>query len=370
MRRITIAFAILIMTTINITIASADSTIIYLTSKPHQLFDQTFRNDELVNDLLATGRLGKPLESKPSGNRTWVIDGQLLDEVAEMANGYKLSDKNLTTGELVAKSWLSRLLLITSGDKVIALPYGNPDVKLARSAAPNELNFYINYGIERVVFHLNRKTSPVDGTLWSTGRSKLTTTLRRNYTENRQALSTLSTVVKSDDLRAQRAKLAILLSPSLSKSDRDFFNLDAIKGVKSTQSKLRVSAGKYQIASESGQVPITIINSFDLPVRISLKLTPLNSRIQVNDVSDLIVGANSRTQLSIPFIAIAPGATTVIAQITNSKGGLIGPSARLAINTTFINSQVTWFTIGSAFLLFAAALTQTIRRIRRGRNEK
>jgi hypothetical protein len=81
-------------------------------------------------------------------------------------------------------------------------------------------------------------------------------------------------------------------------------------------------------------------------------------------------GANSRTQLSIPFTAIAPGATTVIAQITNADGDYVGPASRLSINIAFFDSRVTYFTIGAALLLFIAAFTQTIRRIRRGRHEK
>jgi hypothetical protein len=113
-----------------------DVTVTKLTSKPHQLFDGTFRNDDLTNDLLPTGRLGKPLESKPKGARTWVIDGALLDEVAAMAAGYELSNGELTTGQLVAKGWISRLILLTAGDKVFALPYGNPDLSLATRSAP------------------------------------------------------------------------------------------------------------------------------------------------------------------------------------------------------------------------------------------
>ena len=109
---------------------------------------------------------------------------------------------------------------------------------------------------------------------------------------------------------------------------------------------------------------------FDVPVKVAVKLTPLNSRVQVDNVTELIMGANSRTQLSIPFTAIAPGATTVLAQITNTDGEFVGPASRLTINVTFFDSRVTYFTIGAALLLFIAAFTQTIRRIRRGRHEK
>jgi hypothetical protein len=350
--------------------AAADTNVIYLISKPHQLFDGTFRNDDLAADLSSSGRLGKPLEEKRKGARTWVIDGQLLDEVADMADGYKLVKKKETAGEITAKEWLSRLLLVTSGDRVIALPYGNPDIDLAQRSAPSELRLYSTYGAERVSFHLNRKVSDENGSDWSTGKSKLSPILRKKYTQNRQALTKLSTIVSADEVRAQRAKLAILLSPSLNKQDREFFSFNATDGVAKTINKLKVTSGKYQITSQFGKVPVTVINGFDVPVKFNIDLTALNSRVQVSDISELTIPANSRTQLALPFTVIAPGSTTILAQVTNLDGVFVGSTARLSLNITIFDSRVAWFTIGAAILLFVAALTQTVRRIRRGRNEK
>ena len=370
MRKISSLFLVLIFSFLTLSQAVADNTVTKLISKPHQLFDGTFRNDELTNDLLPTGRLGKPLKTKPKGLHTWVIDGALLDEVAAMAAGYELKNKKPTTGQQVAQEWLSRLKLVTSGDKVVALPYGNPDIDLAKRSAPSELRFYTTYGIERVEFHLNRKISPDTDLNWSTGTSRLNPLLRKKYTQNRQALTALSTIVSAPEVKAQRAKLAVLLSPSLDKNDREFFSYNAAEGVAQTLNRLRVSSGKYQIASESGNVPVTVTNDFDVPIKVAVKLTPLNSRIQVDNVTELVMGANSRTQLSIPFTAIAPGATTVLAQIANTNGEFVGPASRLTINVSFFDSRVTYFTIGAALLLFTAAFAQTIRRIRRRRDEK
>ena len=348
--------------------ANGDNTVIHLVSKPHQLFDGTFRNDELATDLLATGRLGQELGQKRIGPRTWIIDGELLDEVAAMAKGYTLAGEEAPTGQSIAKEWLSRLLLVTSGDQVIALPYGNPDIDIAKRSAPSELRLYSTYGAERVAFNLNRKISTENGASWSTGSSRISPLLRKKYTQNRQALTALYSVVKDPEVIAQRAKLAILLSPSLNKGDREFFSYNASEGVAKTLSKLRVTSGQYQIASETGKVPVTVINGFNVPVEISVKLTPLNSRVQVTNIPSLLIPANSRVQLALPFTVIAPGSTTVIAQITNKDGAFIGPSAKLAINITIFDSKVTWFTLGAAALLFVAALTQTIRRIRKKAN--
>jgi hypothetical protein len=181
MKRIGLTLFVAFLTFSALPSANADSTVIYLTSKPHQLFDGTFRNDELATDLLSSGRLGQALTQKRVGPRTWVIDGELLDEVADMADGYKLADKKEPTGQLTAKEWLSRLLLVTSGDQVIALPYGNPDIALVKRSAPSELRLYVAYGQERVAFNLNRKISTESGVEWSTGTSRLSPLLRKKY---------------------------------------------------------------------------------------------------------------------------------------------------------------------------------------------
>jgi hypothetical protein len=349
--------------------ANADKSVINLVSKPHQLFDGTFLNDELAIDLLPTGSLGKAVEQKRSGARTWVIDAALLDEVEDMANGYVLQNKAAPTGELLAKKWMDRLLLATSGDRIVVLPYGNPDLALAKKLAPSELRLYSAYAYERAAFHLNRRITAENGALSSSGTSGLSAPLRKKYTQDRQALTALSSIVKDAEVQALRAKLAVLLSPSLNKEQRQLFSYNASAVVAKTLNKLRVTSGKYQIASKTGKLPVTVINNFTVPVIVNIKFTTLNSRLQVSNIIGLQIPANSRTQLAMPFTVVAPGATTVTAQITNSDGGKVGLPSRLAINITIFDSRVTGFTIGAAVLLFVAALTQTIRRVRKGRNE-
>ena len=350
--------------------ASADNSVINLVSKPHQLFDGTFLSDDLAKDLSPFGSLGKAVEQKRTKARTWIIDAALLDEVADMANGYVLENEAAPTGELIAKEWMARLLLATSGDQIIVLPYGNPDIELAKKLAPSELRFYSEYAYQRVAFHLNRRISEESSGNWSKGDSALSTSLRKKYTQNRRALTTLSSVVSAPELQAQRAKLAILLSPTLDEDGQRVFTYNADTSVADTLNRLRITGGKYQIASKTGDLPVTVINDFSVPVTVNIKFKASNSRLQVSNILGLQIPANSRTQLAMPFSVIAPGATTVIAQITNTDGEVIGKSSKLAINLTIFDSKVTGFTIGAAVLLFIAALTQTIRRVRRGRNEE
>ncbi len=361
----TLIFALLISLSVP---AHAGTNIIRVVDVPHQTFTGEFRNDNLATDLLPEGRLGLLLEKLPKAPRTWVIDAALLDEVSAMSRGYTLASKADGLGVDTAKIWLEKLQRMTLGDEVIALAYGNPDVRLAQSAAPSELRLYYFYGQERLTFYLNRPVQSEPG--WSQGKANLNAQMRKNYTVNRQALTRLTTVVSSEDLRALRARLSILMSPSLSPKDREFFALSATEGVAATLSKLRITSGKYRLTSENVKLPITLINAFDTPVTVNLELTPLNSRIQVSDIKKITLDAQSKTQFTIPFKVIAPGATTVIAQFVNDEGTHVSEEAVLALNLSVFDSQVAWFTSAAGLLLLVAAITQTVRRIRRSRREK
>lgn len=348
---------------ISIAPASAQNAPIIIADKPHQLFDGTFRDDELATSLLPNGKLGARVFSPPSGANTWIIDGRLLDEVFAMTDGYVLENKDDGVGALAAKSWLTRLALSTGGDRIYALAYGNPDIAIARSLAPSEFSFYLSYGKSQVEKQLKRKV--VTDQLTVTGTSSMSGLLKKSYTQSRQSLSKLSTVISTPEVEITRANLAVALNPYLKKEERVIFSRDTASGVEKFVNKLRITNGKYQLTSKEVKVPITLTNDFDTPVTLNLNLSPQNSRVQVGSQFRVTIEANSKTQLAVPFTVIAPGATSVIAQFTNDKGQKVGKEALLTLNLSIFDSRVAWFTSGAGILLLLAAITQTIRRIRR-----
>jgi hypothetical protein len=197
--------------------------------------------------------------------------------------------------------------------------------------------------------------------------SKLSGPDRKNYTVNRQAISKLSTVVAAPELELFRARLAILLSPSINGPSAEVFAQSAIDGVVQQQNKLRVNPGKYALTSESGNVPLTLVNGFTTPVKINLIFRASNIRVIVNDIREITLDPQSRTQMAVPYTVITSGATQVNAVLTNSDGKWLGPASRLALSMTLIDSRVAWFTTAAAVLLFIGAGAQTYRRIRKGR---
>ena len=343
------------------------ATEIRLVTTPTRLLDGTFRNDSLFPDLLPDGKLGRLVYAPPPGARTWVIDPELVDEVADMSDGYRLMSKDAPQGEEIAKNFLAQLQRAVGLDLVVALPFGNPDPTLANQLAPSELRFYSEFGKATLESQLKRAVSNSPG--FSKGRSFASNLQKSQYTQARKAISRLMTVVPEAELNSTRAQVATLLSPKLNKFDRMYFYYHAGLAMEKLQSKIRISPGKYQLTSEKSKMPVTLINDYNAPVKVHLQLIPLSYRITVEDVENVTIPPKSRLQLSIPFTVLAPGPTTITAQLANSEGVVISPTAELSVNSTIIDSRVAWFTTGAGVLLLLAGIVQSLKRVRKAKHE-
>lgn len=360
---------LLILTVLGISLpqtATAAVRTIKLIEQPHQLIDGRFISDDLATSLTPEGRLGSLVFSALPLQTRWVIDGAFLDEVAAMVDGYELIDESDGQGAEVATAFLNQLKIVTTGAEVSPIAYGNPDLAIAKQLAPSELLFYFSYGAERVSFHLGRAIE-INKSYRNNERAKISGPLRKNYTVSRQAISKLSTVVTAPELQLFRARLAILLSPSINGELSEKFAESAVVGVAQERDKLRVNPGKYTLTSETVEVPLTLVNGFTSAVTVNLIFRASNIRVLVDDMRKITLEPNSRTQFAVPFTVIAPGATNVNAALTNSTGKWLRPASELSLTMTLIDSRVAWFTTGAAVLLFIGAGAQTYRRIRKAR---
>jgi hypothetical protein len=346
--------------------ASAANTVIRITGPIHQTFTGEFRNDDLAQSLTPSGDLGLKVFQPIAKNRTWVIDAALIDEVIAMSGEYTLATEAEPAGKEIATSWLTQLKRVTTGNDVVALAYGNPDIALAQRLAPSELKNYFVYGQDRLQLALGRIVRSEPEVQWSVGKSGLSNPLRKNYSDNRKALTRLSRVVDTPELIQLRARLAQLLSPTLDKDSRNYFSYSATEAVDAMVNKLRINSGKYQITTSSVKLPVTVINEFAVDVTVDIAMLPINSRVVVDSFDDVVIPANSKRQLEMQVDVIAPGQTTVSALITDSDDDTeVVPEALLTLNSTVIDSKVTWFTTGAAILLLLAAVAQSVRRVRR-----
>jgi hypothetical protein len=345
--------------------AKGAGSIVQITSMAHQTFTGEFRNDDLAQELTPSGALGQLVYTPRSSNKTWVIDAALIDEVIAMTGDYTLATDATPAGKDIATAWLKQLRQITNGQQVIALAYGNPDVSLAKRLAPSELKNYYTFGKSQLEAALGRTVRSEPNGGWSTGKSGLSYPLRKAYGDNRKALTKLSKVVNDAQLIRMRAQLSKLLSPKLDKDSRDFYSYSARTAVDAMVRKLRINSGKYQITTSNVKLPVTVINEFDSDVTINISMLPINARVIVDSFEAVTIPAQSKRQLEMIVDVIAPGQTTVSAQIIDSEGNEIVPEAILTLNSTVIDSRVTWFTTGAAILLLLAGVAQSVRRVRR-----
>ena len=346
--------------------SAAANTVIRITAPVNQTFTGEFRNDDLAQALTPSGDLGLKVFQPIAKNRTWVIDAALVDEVILMSNEYTLATDAEPAGKEIATAWLTQLKRVTAGNEVVALAYGNPDISLAKRLAPSELKSYFVYGQDRLQLALGRLVRSEPDVQWSVGKSGLSNPLRKSYSDNRKALTRLSRVVAAPELIQLRVRLGQLLSPTLDKDSREYFSRSATLAVKEMVNKLRINSGKYQITTASVKLPLTVINEFDVDVTVDISMTPISSRIFVASFDNVVIPAQSKKQLEMQVDVIAPGQTIVSALITGPEDDLeVVPEALLTLNSTVIDSRVTWFTTGAAILLLLAAVAQSVRRVRR-----
>ncbi|MFE9404517.1 DUF6049 family protein [Streptomyces sp. NPDC006530] len=90
-----------------------------------------FADDSLARDIGPGGRLEQMVSLGKQLPVTWVIDPDLLATVDAMTRNYKIKvgDTLVTgTGQDAAKAWLSALEAAVQGEKVVALPFADPDL--------------------------------------------------------------------------------------------------------------------------------------------------------------------------------------------------------------------------------------------------
>lgn len=349
-------FIVLISLLVSTTGAQAADSKIVLLDTPHTDLLGASLDTELSASLQPTGRLGQLIFTPVSKPRTWLIDAALIDEIRALA-----------VKDISAQNWLAQLMLESVDDIVVAIPYGHPDISLTKRLAPSELAYYYDSSKLKLELALGRAVLVESGARWTTTGTKIASDAIHSYTSNRHAIALLSTVVPAQQLDDLRSKLALLLSSGSTTNLQLYLAHNADLALAAANHKLRIVPGKYRLTSEHEKVPITLVNDFAEPVRITLQLTPLNSRIKVGGPETLSLAANSKTQLSVPFTVVAPGATAVLAEFRNSAGKPLGDSVVLTLSLSVISPAVAWFTTGAAILLFLAATTQSVRRVRRSR---
>ena len=347
--------------------ATSATPVIRIVDIPHTNFDGTFRDNELVGELSPEGKLGKAVFAK-NRTATWVIDAALIDEIIDMSDGYLYKEAPDVIGQQVALAWLEQLQIATAGNPIVALPYGNPDSSLARKLSARDLKIFNTIAQSRLEEFFGRPIISQNG--WGKGKSRLSSGFQSLYERQQDLLAGLNKVVDAEEISTLRLRLGRILNPLLDSRDRAYFSYQGRDASTKVVKKLRIVPGRFQLTSDKVEVPLTLVNDFETSTVVSLSLIPMNSRVQVENVNDITIAPKSFIQISVPFTVIASGSTLVLAQFITTQGDRIGETSRLNLTLTVIDSRVAWFTTGAAVFLFLGAIIQSVRRIRKGRNEK
>lgn len=350
---------------------AVESQVIRLVTEPNRNYSGFFYNDDLATRLTPNGDFGKLVFSPANRPRTWVVDTAFIDDVIAMKDEYKIGlvggEKIDGVGSVVATNWLNQFSFISANDQVVVLPYGNPAYRIIKNYAPGELNFYYANANQRLAEFLGRAVISDKSGKYSKGSFASSNSLRMNYTENRQAVTTLDRVVDAPELTTLRLQMARLLNPNIDQEFRDRLLKSADKEVLRSTRKLKVVSGRYRLTAAEVNLPITLVNNFSTQVKVSLELLPRNSRVQIAGITDVSIEPLSKMQLSLPANVITPGTVTVAARLTDAQGVPITKYSQLNLNLSIVDSRVAWFTSSAAVLLFIAATLQTIRRVRRNK---
>jgi hypothetical protein len=150
-----------------------------LVAAPVRLSTGVFADDSLATALETGGRLDRLLhagtELEQGAGLTWVLDPDLVETVADMADGnsYRVAAPDggtvPGTGDVRAKRWLTELRAATAGRDVLALPYADPDLAaLVRHGDESEIPRARVTGVD-VLADLLPSADVVPGLAWPAG---------------------------------------------------------------------------------------------------------------------------------------------------------------------------------------------------------
>jgi hypothetical protein len=348
-------------------ISSASATTsILITDKNHVALDGRFFDDDLATSLLPNGPLGQLIFTGQGRSTVWQIDPALVDEVSAMSAGYKLVSGAPVTGKDVATNWLAQLKRVTNRSTVIALAYGNPSGYWIHRLSPHDQSFLLTIGATHLEKALGRPV--IAATEYSTQQYfHLDSDVVQAFSDFQKALQKTASFMASDELEGYRIHGSALFNPAISRTDRQRLASNLRFTSANILQRIRLSTGRFTITATHQKLPVTVINDFTGQASVTFRVNSINERIGVTDPAPMILAPKSKSEILIPVQVVSSGATALVVEVRNTSGDLLGNQTIYPISVRVISPIATWITTGAAITLFAAAIIQSARRIKRGR---
>ena len=363
MKRLLALLAALTITFIATPVAHA-STTIFLTEPSHRQISGEFIDDDLANSLSFTGRLGELIFNPPTGDRKWVIDPALIEDVTAMAGGYTLTSGVAGSGELAAKSWLTQLKLDIRTDSVAAMAYGNPSSYWVSQLSPHYANYLLTISQSRLSILLGVDVASA-ATYHSNSHFDLSSIDISSLKDDANQFAATASYIDPTKIDTSRLALIRILNPDLTKDRREYLIRDLTSAAFAQMHLVHLATGKFTVTSAHQNLPITITNGFPSDVKVNLYVIPTNLKVEVGTLPQVIIPAKSKIQVMVPITVLTSGTSGLNVELTSTHGNLLGDSVIYPLQLSVISPIATWFTTGAALLLFIAATIQSIRRIRR-----
>ena len=347
--------------------AANSAPVVVITEPTHRLSNGVFLDDELATKLNPAGELGSLIYAPSRGVRSWLIDPATLSEIVAMSNGYVISDgweikDAQVSGQEIAKAWLAQFKKVTRFEKVAAITYGSPSLTWINKLIPNQLPYLNAVSKLELESFLGRVSEPVVGPI--DGNQKIGASEVNIIKYAQKQLNLLATVVELKELEPYQLRLAQLLNPDLNDKELKGLVNDFDKSITKLRSKLKITGGKFTVTAAQQELPITVVNNFDLPVKLKLSIRPINNKVVASPLEQIEVAAKSKLQVMLPIEVFASGDSQLLAQLTNLENKPVGYPLNIKLKLSVISPITTWITSGAAILLFIAVLLQSLRRVR------
>ena len=342
--------------------------VVSITEPTHRLIDGKFFDDVLATKLLPSGELGDLVFTTSRSNRSWLIDPATISEITAMSNGYGVIDGSTPTGQQIAKDWLTQFYRITKYEKVSAITYGNPAKSWVSKLMPADVE-YLNAISKIKLEEYLGKASPGTVTT-STEKQKLSNSIQNTFTFADKQFKLMSTLVDPKEFDLLKLRMAQLLNPQISAGELTPLYADFQSEFNKVRNQLRVSKSKFTVTSSKQELPITVVNDFNSPVKIKLTTRAINSKVVVRPTEAIEIPAKSKLQVLLPIEVLASGNSSLLTQLTNLDNKPIGFPVYISLKLSVISPVATWITSGAAVVLLIAAIIQSVRRFRRGKHER
>jgi hypothetical protein len=352
-----------------IPIQSADAaTQVIITEPTHRLIDGKFLNDALAAELMPTGALGSLIYANSKSARTWLVDPATIEEITAMSNGYGVIDGSTPTGQQVAKDWLIQFYRISKFEKVSAITYGNPAKFWIDKLMPADVEYLNAISKIKLEEYLGKATTASVTT--NNKQQKLPTSVQNTFNLADKQFKLMSSLVDIKEFDLLKLRMAQLLNADISASELVPLYDDYQKELNIVRNKLRVSKSKFTVTSVKQELPITVINDFATGVKLKLTTRAINSKVIVRPTEAIEIPAKSKVQVLLPIEVVASGNSSLLAQLSNLDNKPIGFPVYINLKLSVISPIATWITSGAAMVLLIAAVVQSVRRFRRGKNEQ